>query len=170
MIRRARIDDLCQLQEIYNDAILHTVATFDMEIKDLKERKQWFYEHEKEPYVILVEEDEKREQLCGYASLSCYRERKAFARSVEISIYVHKDYRQKGCGSRLMEAVLSYAKKHPQIHVVVSLITSENAASIHLHEKFGFVYCGQLKQVGYKLGRWLNLNIYQLSYGEVQHD
>ena len=170
MIRRAGIDDLCQLQEIYNDAILHTVATFDTETKDLTERRQWFYEHEKEPYVIFVEEDEKSGRLCGYASLSCYRERKAFDQSVEISIYIHKDYRQRGCGSRLMEAVLSYAEEHPQIHVVVSLVTSENTASIHLHEKFGFVYCGQLKQVGYKLGRWLNLNIYQLSYDGVKHD
>ena len=48
-------------------------------------------------------------KVAGYASLSRYRDRKAFDPAVEISIYVHKDYRGRGIGRSLMENVLAYA-------------------------------------------------------------
>ena len=46
----------------------------------------------------------------------------------------------------------------------VSLITSENEVSIRLHERFGFSYCGQIRQAGVKFGRKLGLNAYQIIY------
>lgn len=162
MIREAKIEDLEQLKNIYNDAILHTVATFDTEVKDDANRRQWFREHEEDPYVIFVEEHEER--ICGYASLSRYRDRKAFDRTVEISIYIDSTFRGRGIGKTLMAHTLEYAKNHPKIATVVSLVTGENAVSIHLHDLFGFVYCGQLKCVGFKQDRWLDLNCYQVIY------
>ena len=90
-------------------------------------------------------------KVAGYASLSRYRDRKAFDPAVEISIYVHKDYRGRGIGRSLMENVLAYAAECEEIDTVISLITSENAASIHLHEAYGFEYCGQIKMQGQSL-------------------
>lgn len=162
MIRKAKPEDLEQLKNIYNDAVLHTVATFDTEVKDDANRLQWFREHEVSPYVIFVEE--KEGVICGYASLSRYHDRKAFDKTVEISIYIDEGFRGQGIGKALMAHTLEYAKAHPDIATVVSLVTGENATSIHLHELFGFVYCGQLKNVGYKHGRWLDLNSYQIIY------
>lgn len=162
MIRKARLSDLEQLKNIYNDAVLHTVATFDTEVKDDENRLKWFREHEVEPYVIFVEERDG--QVCGYASLSQYRDRKAFDRTVEISIYIDKAFRGQGIGKALMAHTLEFAKNHADITTVVSLVTGENAASIHLHELFGFEYCGQLKRVGYKHGKWLDLNSYEIIY------
>ena len=89
---------------------------------------------------------------------------KAFDPAVEISIYVHKDYRGRGIGRSLMENVLAYAAECEEIDTVISLITSENAASIHLHEVYGFEYCGQIKNAGTKFGRKLSLNAYQILY------
>jgi phosphinothricin acetyltransferase len=162
MIRKAQLGDLEQLKIIYNDAVLHTVATFDTETKDDVNRLAWFREHEVDPYVIFVEEREGK--ICGYASLSRYHERKAFDKTVEISVYVDAAYRGQGIGTELMKYTLEYAKNHPNIVTVISLITGENATSIHLHETLGFVYCGQQKCVGYKHGRWLDLNTYQIIY------
>ncbi len=162
MIRKAELRDLEQLKNIYNDAILHTVATFDTEVKDDANRKQWFEDHEISPYVIFVEEQEG--VIRGYASLSRYHDRKAFDKTVEISIYIDAAYRGQGIGTLLMEYTLEYAKEHPDIVTVVSLVTGENATSIYLHKKFDFAYCGQLKNVGYKHGRWLDLNSYQIIY------
>lgn len=162
MIRKARFEDLEQLKNIYNDAILHTVATFDTEVKDDANRLQWFREHEASPYVIFVEEREGC--ICGYASLSRYHDRKAFDRTVEISIYIHEAFRGQGIGKALMAHTLELAENHPDITTVVSLVTGENSTSIHLHELFGFEYCGQLKRVGYKQNRWLDLNCYQIIY------
>lgn len=162
MIRRATIEDLEQLKDIYNDAILHTVATFDTEVKDDENRLRWFKEHEVEPYVIFVEEQDG--VICGYCSLSQYRDRKAFDRTVEISLYIDKRFRGQGIGKGLMSHTLDFAEKHEGITTVISLVTGENATSIHLHELFGFEYCGQLRKVGLKFGKWLDLNAYEIIY------
>lgn len=162
MIRKAELRDLQELKEIYNEAILHTTATFDTETKDDADRLRWFEEHEKDPYVILVEEMDGA--VAGYASLSCYRERKAFDATVEVSIYIGPVYRGKGIGDKLMKAILAEAEGNPRIHTVVSLITGENDRSIALHKKHGFEYCGSLSKVGYKFDHWLDLNIYQLFF------
>lgn len=161
MIRRAEEKDIQALMEIYNDAILHTTATFDTEIKDMHNRRAWFAEH-RGSYVLYVYEEAGC--VAGYASLSRYRDRKAFDHAVEISIYIHKDHRGRGIGQALMGEVLSFAKQCQDIETVISLITSENETSIHLHEKFGFAYCGQIRHAGVKFGRTLNLNAYQIIY------
>ena len=161
MIRRAERRDIPELMNIYNDAILHTTATFDTEIKDLKDRIAWFEEHVGN-YVIYVYEEAGC--VAGYASLSRYRDRKAFDSAVELSVYIHKDYRGRGIGSSLMQETLAYAGVCEKIETVISLITSENATSIHLHENFGFSYCGQIKNAGVKFGKKLSLNAYQIIY------
>ncbi|MBO5524330.1 MAG: N-acetyltransferase [Roseburia sp.] len=161
MIRRAERKDIPALMEIYNEAILHTTATFDTETKDEKDRTEWFLEHTGR-YVIFVYEEAGA--VMGYASLSRYRDRKAFDPAVEISIYIHEKYRGRGIGGRLMEETLKYAKGCREIGTVISLITSDNEVSIHLHEKFGFSYCGQIRNAGVKFGKNLSLNAYQIIY------
>lgn len=161
MIRRAEKRDIPALMAIYNDAILHTTATFDTEIKDMEDRKAWFEEHTGRYAIYIYEECGN---VAGYASLSRYRDRKAFDPAVELSIYIHKDYRGRGIGRSLMEETLSHAERCEEIGTVISLITSGNAASIHLHESFGFSYCGQIKNAGVKFGKKLSLNAYQIIY------
>lgn len=95
MIRKAELKDIPAVMDIYNDAILHTTATFDTEIKDYEDRLAWFQAHTGQ-YVIFVYEEAGT--VAGYASLSRYRERKAFDSAVEISIYIHAGYRGRGIG------------------------------------------------------------------------
>lgn len=161
MIRRAVRSDVPALMEIYNEAILHTTATFDTEVKDMDNRIAWFEEHTGKYVIYVFEEDGC---VAGYASLSQYRDRKAFDAVVEISIYIHEDYRGRGVGRSLMQEILAYAKACEEIETVVSLITSENAASIHLHENFGFSYCGQIRNAGVKFDKKLSLNAYEIIY------
>ncbi len=158
MIRRAREQDIPALRDIYNDAILHTTATFDTEEKSLADRRQWFSEHQGK-YMIFVAEE--AETVAGYVSLSRYRDRKAFDRSAELSVYVHREFRRQGVGRALMKAALAFAEEQPGLSVVVSLITGENEASIRLHRELGFIYCGELQGVGEKFGRLLDLRAYQ---------
>lgn len=160
MIRKATIDDLEQLKDIYNEAVLNTVATFDLEVKDYDDRRKWFEEHQKSPYILLVEEVDGK--VAGYASLSKYRERPAFDASVEISVYIDKAFRNQGIGKGLMKEVLKYAYENDSVHTIVSLITGENEQSIYLHKQLGFEFCGIIKEAGYKFDRWLDLAVYQI--------
>lgn len=161
MIRIADMRDVPELMDIYNEAILNTTATFDTEVKDYQNRVEWFSSHTG-AYRIYVKEIEGK--VAGYASLSRYRDRKAFDSAVEISIYIHKEYRGQHIGHELMDAILSFAKEQEGIETIISLIESGNEASIHLHEKYGFTYSGQIRNAGIKFGKKLSLNAYQIIY------
>ena len=159
MIRRAREEDIGQLMDIYNEAILHTSATFDMQEKTLEDRRNWFFAH-RGKYLLYVAAEGKR--ILGYAALSPYSERSAYDGTVELSVYILEEYHRQGLGTALAKKVLEEARQSVEIHNVVSLVTAENEASVKLHEKLGFAFCGKIKEAGYKFGRYLDVDIYQI--------
>lgn len=161
LIRTAQLADLPQLKAIYNHAVAHSTATFDLYPRDAADRLAWFQAHQGK-YALLV--CETYGVIAGYASLSRYRERPAFDGAAEVSIYLHPDFRGQHIGSQLMQKILAFAAQQPDIDTVVSLITSENTVSIHLHEKFGFTLCGVIHRCGKKFGRYLDLSIYQILF------
>lgn len=160
IIRTAKISDLQELMDIYNYEVLNGVATFDMEPKSLEERKEWFEAHSSAKYPLIVAEIDGK--VAGYASLSKYRERAAYQTTVELSVYINREYRGQGVATALMEHILDMARKEESIHTVVSVITAGNAISARLHEKFGFEYCGTIAEVGMKFGKYLGIEHYRL--------
>lgn len=159
LIRKAEITDIPYIREIYNDAVLNTTATFDLEPRTMEEMEKWFHRHTGK-HIILIYEDQGIP--VAYASFSTYRERPAFDASVEFSIYVHKDFQKQGIGRELTSEMLQIAKDDSRIHNIISLITSENETSIKMHKAFGFSFCGRIEDAGFKFGRYLHLDAYQL--------
>jgi phosphinothricin acetyltransferase len=47
-------------------------------------------------------------------------------------------------------------------HVMIAAIDAENSASVRLHESMGFRRVGHFHEVGFKFGRWLDLDFLQL--------
>jgi phosphinothricin acetyltransferase len=47
-------------------------------------------------------------------------------------------------------------------HTMIGVIDSANAVSIALHRALGFERCAQIKHAGFKFGRWLDVEFYQL--------
>ena len=101
-------------------------------------------------------------KVCGYATLSEYRSKEAYASTVELSIYIDPNYRGKGVASRLMGDILQMAKDDESIHLVVSVITAGNEASVSLHNKFNFTFSGTVPEVGIKQGRYQDTETYTL--------
>ncbi len=160
LIRRAELKDLEELLEIYNYEVVYGISTFDLGPKTLEEWRRWFDLHNIENHPLLVAEVEGH--TVGYASLSSYREKEAYRSTVELSVYVAASHRKKGVGDALMKAVLELAREDDSIHMVVSVITGGNEASIRLHDKYGFIYCGCMHEVGYKLGAYRDIENYEL--------
>ena len=159
--RKAKGTDLEELLAIYNYEVENGVATLDLRPKTLAEWRSWYNAHNVENHPLLVAEENGR--VAGYASLSAYREKEAYQSTVELSIYVHADFRRQGVATMLMEAILAEARADKRTHTVVSVITSGNAASEKLHKKFGFEYCGCIKEVGMKFDRYQDIDNYRLS-------
>ncbi len=160
MIRIAERKDILALLEIYNYEVRNGVATLDINEKNSEQWTEWFNKHNIKNHPLIVMEEEGK--IKGYASLSSYREKEAYASTVELSIYVHPDFRGQGVGAALMKEILEMAKNDCTIHTVVSVITSGNAVSEKLHDKFGFTFCGKIKEAGIKHGKFVDISNYQL--------
>lgn len=155
MIRRAKKEDLLDLLDIYNDEVLNGVATFDLDAKTIEEWTEWFNSHQNTLYPLFVYEEEGK--CLGYASFSPYRQKEAFISTVELSIYISKEARGKKIASKLIEYMKDYAKNEAKIHMIISVITAGNDASVHLHEKYGFDYAGTIREAGFKFGAYRDI-------------
>jgi len=159
-IRQATLNDLDAITEIYNDAILKTVATFDTEPKTLEEQKSWFASHGPKYPILVAEQDGT---IVGWASLSMWSDRCAYSDTAEISLYVEETHRGKGIGKKLLEAILQEGKK-AGLHTVIARITAGNDISIRLAQSAGFEHIGVMKEVGRKFGKLLDVHLLQKIY------
>jgi phosphinothricin acetyltransferase len=166
--RLAEVEDAEALMTIWNPEIIELVVSLDLVPKTLAEQRSWILEH-RTSYVCLVainEDDQvgeagaRGEKILGFASLSAFRDKPAYATTVENSVYVHRDARGRGVGERLLRDLIVAAEKSGY-HSVIARIVGENAGSIRLHEKCGFTLVGTEIEVGRKHGRWHDVVEYQ---------
>ena len=160
VIRTAVEKDMPELLDIYNYEVEHGLATFDLNPKTMEERLVWFRDHNEGNHPLIVAEEDGK--AVGYASLSTYRPKEAYGATVELSVYIDKDYRRRGIAGELAFAILEIAKERDDIHTVISVITGGNEASIRLHERLGFVHCGTIREVGVKFGKMLDIENFQM--------
>ena len=156
-IRPAELGDLAAITEIYNEAILNTTSTFDLEPKTVAEQTDWFRSHdERHPVLVAIPDG----RAVGWASLSKWSERSAYDGTAETSFYVRSEYRGRGVGRKLKMVIIEEARRL-HFHTLIARVAEGNPASFHLNERFGFVHVGTLKEVGRKFGRCLDVHILQ---------
>lgn len=145
---------------ILNEAIANSTAIYDYKPRAPESMVNWFSAKEAGHFPVIGAVDDTG-TLLGFASYGTFRAWPAYKYSVEHSVYIHKDHRNKGIGRALLQRLISTAIEQ-QYHVIVGGIDADNAASVALHKKFGFQHAGTINQAGFKFGRWLNLTFYQL--------
>lgn len=160
IIRDATPDDLPAIRDIYNDAVANTTAIWNETIVDLENRMKWFSDRQKSGYPVLVAVAGDG-TVAGYASFGDWRAFDGYRHTVEHSVYVEKNQRGGGIGRALMLALIERATALGK-HVMVAGIEAGNTGSIRLHEKLGFTITGEMKEVGTKFGRWLDLTFMQI--------
>lgn len=159
MIREASKNDLIEILEIFNGAILHTTAIYDYKTHTIDDRIQWYEKKIKEGYPIIVEEENSK--VIGFATFGPFRPFPAFKYTIEHSIYVHEKHGNKGIGTSLLKEIIRISDERG-FATMVAGIDGSNEKSIKMHEKLGFEYSGTIKKAGYKFEKWLNLVFYQL--------
>ncbi len=159
-IRKAELKDLPAITDIYNEAILHTTATFDTNTKTLDEQREWFDKHGEKYPLIVADEDN---QVIGWASMSAWSDRCAYADTAEASLYIREGYRGKGVGRKLAEANLKSGRE-AGLHTAIARIAEGNDSSIKLAESLGFKHIGVMQEVGKKFGRLLDVYMMQVIF------
>lgn len=160
-IRDAQDADLEGIRQIHNDAVQNSTAIWNDKPVTLEQRRAWLAERQALGYPVLVALDESQ-QVVGYATFAPWRPHEGFRHTVEDSVYVRDGQRGSGIGRSLMKALIERARQLDK-HAMVAAIESENRASVHMHQQLGFIHVGQMRQVGCKFGRWLDLTLMQLT-------
>lgn len=158
LLRLGDANDSEALRAIYNREVTGSLVTFDLVPRTPAEQESWMRAHRGAYPVVVAEEDGV---VLGFASLSPYRPRPAYATTVEDSVYVAADHRGSGVGRALLEEVCRLAAAHG-FHAVIARIVGDHEASIGLHRACGFRLVGVEKEVGRKFGRWLDVAVMQL--------
>jgi phosphinothricin acetyltransferase len=157
-IRRATVEDAEAIRAIYNTEVTGSTVTFDLVPRTAEEQVAWLVQRSG-AYAALVAEDDDRTVL-GFGSLSPFRERPAYSTTVEDSVYVGRDRRGGGVGRALLEELVTTATAHG-FHTVIARIVGGHDASIALHQRVGFDVVGTEREVGRKMGRWLDVVVMQ---------
>jgi phosphinothricin acetyltransferase len=156
--RLARLDDAEAIREIYNAEVQTSTVTFDIVPRSLDEQRRYLSERSGAHAVIVAEH---AGVVVGYAALSPWRSKPAYATSVEDSVYVHRDHQGRGVGRTLLDELVRVGTASG-FHAVFARIVGGHEASIRLHAAAGFEIVGTEREVGRKFGRWLDVAVMQL--------
>jgi len=158
MIRNVSLDDARAICNIYNYYILNSISTFELQpvsveeiVKRIKRVKV------KYPWIVYENDSE----ILGYAYADEWKTRKAYAHTVESTVYLKDGESGRGIGNKLYKFLLDELKKL-DIHAVIGGISLPNDASIKLHEKLGFEKIARFKEVGNKFNKWIDVGYWQL--------
>jgi phosphinothricin acetyltransferase len=157
-LRAADRADAEAIRAIYNAEVAATTVTFDLVPRSPEDQVAWIEEHSGgHPAVVAVDEVG---EIVGFGSLSPYKERPAYFTTVEDSIYVRADHRGAGVGRQLLAELVRLAQQYGY-HSVIARIVGGHDASISLHRHCGFEIVGTEREVGRKLGKWLDVVVMQ---------
>ena len=153
IVRAARADDAEAIQAIYAHHVLHGTASFEIDPPTLAfwtdkiaavTARGW-------PFLIA----ERDGDILGYAHATQFRDRPAYARTCENSIYVRAGKHGRGIGTTLINALVEAAARSG-FHEMIAVIGGGEPASVALHARAGFRHTGRMERVGEKFGRLLD--------------
>ncbi|NPC94422.1 N-acetyltransferase [Bacillus sp. WMMC1349] len=155
-LRIATQEDLPIIVEIYNSTIPSRMVTADIEPVTVEDKINWFLSHsETRPLYII--ENEANEAI-GWISFESFYGRPAYAKTAEVSIYLHEKYRGKGMGSAVLNMALERAPML-RIRSLLAFIFAHNEPSIKLFQKYGFTAWGHFPNVAEMDGQLYDLKI-----------
>jgi L-amino acid N-acyltransferase YncA len=162
-IRAADPADAASIAAIYAPFVLSGTVSFESEAPDPRAMRHriaagdGFY-----PWLVATNGG----GVVGYAYAGRFRDRPAYAWTVETSIYLAGDAQQRGVGRLLYEALIDTLRAQGFIQAI-GAIALPNDASIKLHEQVGFRRAGVIREAGFKFGRWIDVGFWQCDLNDA---
>ena len=172
-IRDAKIADARHLLEIYDYYVKNTAITFEYETPSLDEFTARMQNTMKRyPYLVI----EKDGRIVGYAYAGVFKDRAAYDRSCETTIYIDRNERKNGLGRMLYEALAEKLKEMGILNLYACIGYPDDEDeyltrnSAEFHEYLGYSKVGEFHRCGYKFGRWYNMIWMEKIIGEHHSD
>jgi L-amino acid N-acyltransferase YncA len=162
VIRDAAPEDAAACAAIYRPYVDTTSITFETEAPDAVTMAARIAAAQQRHAYLVCEDDCA---VIGYAFAHEFAERAAYRWSCELSVYVDPDHRRTGAGRDLYTALIERLADRG-LRRAVARIAVPNESSIALHEAFGFTSVGRFPRIGWKHGRWHDVEIMQRDLGD----
>jgi len=143
-IRHAERNDLASIVAIYNAAIPGRTATADTQPIPIESREAWFLEHVPDRHPLWVADT--GEMIAAWLGLSSYHGRPAYARTAEVSLYVHSGQQGHGLGAALLTHAVERAAGLG-LDTLLAFIFAHNTPSLILFSRNAFARWGLLPGV-----------------------
>lgn len=165
IVRDCTLADLPAVQSIYGHHALHGFGTFEEEPPTLEDMTARFTRIASHPsrFPYLVATDDAGSRVLGFAYCSEFRMRSAYRHTCEDSVYIAPDAIRSGVGRALLGPLVDRSRAAGFREMLAVIGDSKNAGSIGLHRAFGFEPVGTFRNVGYKLGRWVDVVLMQFT-------
>ena len=162
IVRPCFQQDLEFVQLIYAHHVLSGTGSFELEPPSLEEMtERWSRIVGKSWPFVVASPASDLSRVLGFAYATQYRERAAYAKTFEVSVYAAPTSLRQGAGALMLSEVLTTLRADGVREALAFIGDSYNAASIALHRKLGFRHVGTLANVGEKFGRALDVVIMQ---------
>lgn len=156
-VRAVEASDLAPACAIVNHYIETTAANFNTEPLPPEEwEARWRGSRDRYPWLVAVEDG----AVVGIAYAGPWKDRRAYDRTAETTVYVSAQARGQGVGSALYGPLLGLLERGG-FRSALAVLGLPNEPSVRLHERHGFVRVGLLRDAGFKLGRWHDIGIWQ---------
>ena len=156
-IRAATFGDAAAIASIYRPYVDGSIVSFEEQAPDVQEiRERIGAGGALYPWLVA----DRGGEVLGYSYAAPFRSRSAYRFVVETTVYLRQGEEGQGLGGLLYDPLLEalIARGFTQAIAAISL---PNPASVRLHASRGFVRAGTYAQVGWKLGRWIDVGLWQ---------
>ena len=156
-VRLARAEDMAAIASIVNPYIANTAINFRTKLQTAEDwTKDWINTRDRYPWLVAT----MGRKIAGVAYASAWKPRNAYDWCTEVTVYVEMGLSGRGIGRALYSELLGLLDAQGY-RTIMAVIALPNEASIKLHEAFGFKQVGTLRGVGYKLGEWRDIGLWE---------
>ncbi|MGE0879862.1 MAG: arsinothricin resistance N-acetyltransferase ArsN1 family B [Acidimicrobiia bacterium] len=152
--------DAAAIRDIYAPIVEDTAISFEIEVPSVAEISARITAITATyPWFVAVSAQDAG--VIGYVYASAHHARAAYRWSVDVTVYIHGDWRGRNVGRQLCTTLFDALREQGFVMAYAG-ITLPNAGSVGLHEAMGFEPVGTFRQAGYKLGAWHDVGYWQL--------
>ncbi len=160
LVRDGVVEDLPVLADIYNHYVGHSSAALYTEPLSVAAMQTRFEAAKAENYAFLVAE--RAGKVVGFAYCNDFRPHGVY-QLPECSVFLAQGVTRQGIGRKLFGALIEQMRK-TGVAGLVSVIVGGNPGSNVLHQISGFHLAGVLTKVGTKMGRFVDIELWQLHF------
>uniref|UniRef100_UPI004025431E GNAT family N-acetyltransferase n=1 Tax=Candidatus Cryptobacteroides bacterium TaxID=3085639 RepID=UPI004025431E len=146
-------DDAERVVSIYNRYVSKTTVAFETEPVPVEVMRGRIDSISSAfPYFVYEYDGE----LIGYCYAHLWKEREAYSKTLETTVYLAPEACHKGIGPLLMTHLIDECRRQGY-HALIACITADNLSSLRFHQRLGFRQVSRFSEVGRKFDRWLDV-------------